>query len=547
MRWFSQSLRNKILILASLVSLMVALAAGYGFWTSWSNLQRFEELAQIDLMQEREVQGMVIDFKTQVQEWKNTLLRGQDPAQLEKYWGAFTKLEQQIQTTGNALVEDLDKSNDQDHATAREQLQQFLAAHKQMSESYRNGLETFKANHFDVYAGDAAVKGVDRKPTETLEQAATIIGKHSTAMMQESIDNTRSGIKTSLLLMAITMAGSAFFFMLLLSSIIIAPSQRLVSEMALLAEGNFSSKIESNSSDEFGKLAQSAQHIQHQLAQLFTELHNLSDKVLETAQEMSLQAEKAETAVNTQSSQTQLIANIAEMMATDLTEIDQHASSVQSSSENANRETTAGQEIVNRSVDAINKLAREISDSTVVIQRLEQNGEEIGKVLDVIRGIAEQTNLLALNAAIEAARAGEQGRGFAVVADEVRTLAQRTQDSTREIQCMIERLQAGTHEATKVMEQSSSRGQSSATESAMASNSLDAIALVVTQISDTSMQITTIAQQSHAMASEIHEYNSAISKVTSDSTETAQCLSKQSAELFEQARQLRTMLARYIV
>ena len=161
-----------------------------------------------------------------------------------------------------------------------------------------------------------------------------------------------------------------------------------------------------------------------------------------------------------------------------------------------------GQGVVEGSIDAINRLAGEIERAATVTDKLDEYSTNIGAVLDVIRGIADQTNLLALNAAIEAARAGEQGRGFAVVADEVRTLASKTQESTSEIQDMIERLQTGTREAVSVMQSSRGEAQNSVEQTAIAGESLSKITQAVSVINDMSTHIASAAEEQSSVSQE---------------------------------------------
>ncbi|MCU0970490.1 MAG: methyl-accepting chemotaxis protein, partial [Gammaproteobacteria bacterium] len=169
----------------------------------------------------------------------------------------------------------------------------------------------------------------------------------------------------------------------------------------------------------------------------------------------------------------------------------------------ADGQAQAGKRVVGETVASIRTLAAEVEAASEVIHRVEADTESIGRITEVIRGIAEQTNLLALNAAIEAARAGEQGRGFAVVADEVRTLASRTQNSTSEIQSMIERLQRSAREAVVVMQRGRSQAEVSVNQAAGAGESLDAITAAVRTITDMNGHIAVASEEQGAVAEDI--------------------------------------------
>ena len=194
--------------------------------------------------------------------------------------------------------------------------------------------------------------------------------------------------------------------------------------------------------------------------------------------------ERTNDGVQKQLMETDLVATaMTEMMAT-VTEVASNATQTATAANEANTEANTGSKVVLTAVSSIQDLASKLEDSARIIHQLEEGSIQIGTILDVIRGIAEQTNLLALNAAIEAARAGEQGRGFAVVADEVRTLASRTQESTQEIQAMIEKLQTYSKEAVVSMEQSQEQAKESVEQAELAGQSLNTITASIATIND---------------------------------------------------------------
>ncbi|WP_449434901.1 methyl-accepting chemotaxis protein [Pseudomonas putida] len=218
-----------------------------------------------------------------------------------------------------------------------------------------------------------------------------------------------------------------------------------------------------------------------------------------------------------------------EMTAT-VQEVARHASQAARSADSTDQQALHGQQVVVRAVSAIDVVALDIEHAVQVMARLQDASKGINSVLGVIRGVAEQTNLLALNAAIEAARAGEQGRGFAVVADEVRTLSSRTQHSIGEIQAVIEQLQTDASEAAAVMQQSHARAQDSVDQAHQVTGALQEITRAVTSINDMNAQIASAAEEQSAVSDEINQnvvnINDVADRVTDSASQTAQASSQ---------------------
>ncbi|MBK1708845.1 PAS domain-containing methyl-accepting chemotaxis protein [Marichromatium gracile] len=244
---------------------------------------------------------------------------------------------------------------------------------------------------------------------------------------------------------------------------------------------------------------------------LRTESRSSAVRISDTAAKLSRQAEAAvetitelRAAILNQQSQTDLVATAIEEMSASVREVARNAQHTADSADTADTAARDGKRVTIDTREAIARLSDEVENAAAVIHTLEQHSDEISAVLDVIRGIAEQTNLLALNAAIEAARAGEQGRGFAVVADEVRNLANRTQQSTTEIQAMIEKLQDGARASVEVMHGSRAQAERSVAQAREAGGALEAIAASVQQITDMTTQIATAVEEQSAVSEEIN-------------------------------------------
>jgi len=268
------------------------------------------------------------------------------------------------------------------------------------------------------------------------------------------------------------------------------------------------------------------------------QLNEVSDRVSNVAEE-TLKV------VMDQRSETDMVASAMNEMSATVQEVARNASQTAAASRGADDEAKNGAYVATEALGGIEVLIRDIENAAKVIQKVEGDSANIGMVLDVIKGIAEQTNLLALNAAIEAARAGEQGRGFAVVADEVRTLASRTQKSTEEIQTMIERLQGGVRDAVRAMEGAQKRAQSGSEQVEKAAESLGMIAGEVGTINDMNTQIATAAEEQSAVAEEINRNVASISHMADMTSEGAKQTSQISEELVRLAAELNRLVGQF--
>jgi methyl-accepting chemotaxis protein len=271
----------------------------------------------------------------------------------------------------------------------------------------------------------------------------------------------------------------------------------------------------------------------------------VTSKLGDASRRVSSVAEKTLSAVMVQRTETDMVASAMNEMSATVQDVAKNASQTATASRSADDETRAGVRVADDALKGIETLIREIEKAAKVIQQVESDSAKIGMVVGVINGIAEQTNLLALNAAIEAARAGEQGRGFAVVADEVRTLASRTQQSTEEIQAMISQLQGGVHNAVDAMEGAQTHARSGADHVAKAAQSLSAIASEVTLINDMNAQVATAAEEQSAVAEEINRNIISISESADTTSAEATQNSQISEELVRLATELNRLVARF--
>jgi methyl-accepting chemotaxis protein len=275
------------------------------------------------------------------------------------------------------------------------------------------------------------------------------------------------------------------------------------------------------------RTAEAVNHLDHVTGRL----SQISEQTVQGADRQYAETERAATAMTEMASTSVEVADNARLAADGATDADGSAQD--------------GQRVVSQTMDSINQLANEVARAADVIGSLQQDSLQIGGILDVIRGIAEQTNLLALNAAIEAARAGEQGRGFAVVADEVRTLASRTQDSTMEIQAMIERLQKSSEEAAEVMNNGRTLAEETVAQAGQTSHSLATITSAVNSISEMNASISTAAEEQSKVAEEINQNIVTISDISQQTARGSNEIAQATEEMTQLAQTLKSLVGAF--
>lgn len=321
---------------------------------------------------------------------------------------------------------------------------------------------------------------------------------------QQQEANTRSSMVRvsliSLFVMALTTLITLF-----IGNKITTPLRHVVAALNDIAngEGDLTQRLTIESQDEVGDVSKAFNHFVERIQELVAQVGNVSQRIFTETESLTRISGQYTRQMLEHSKETEQVASAVNEMSATAQSVASSASNAANATSEAAQNSEEASNVVNTAIGSINSLVKEVDSASSVITMLAQETAKIGSVVDVIRGIAEQTNLLALNAAIEAARAGDQGRGFAVVADEVRALAGRTQQSTQQINSMLQTLQQGVRQAVDAMDGSQQHSQETVAETARIEQSLSTVNHAVAMINDMNLQIATAAEEQHAVTEEI--------------------------------------------
>ena len=326
---------------------------------------------------------------------------------------------------------------------------------------------------------------------------------------------------------------------------ITVPLRQTLNAAERVANGDLSQPLQVNRRDELGQLQASMQHMTQGLRQLIGGIGDGVTQIASAAEELSAVTGQTSAGVNSQKVETDQVATAMNEMAATVQEVARNAEQASEAAVMADQQAREGDHVVAQAIAQIERLASEVNNSSEAMSELKQESDKIGSVLDVIKSVAQQTNLLALNAAIEAARAGEAGRGFAVVADEVRSLAQRTQQSTEEIEELIANLQQGTQRVAGVMDASRGLTDSSVELTRRAGGSLETITRTVSSIQAMNQQIATAAEQQSAVAEEINRSVMNVRDISDQTAAASEQTASSSVELARLGTHLQGLVARF--
>lgn len=321
----------------------------------------------------------------------------------------------------------------------------------------------------------------------------------------------------------------------------------LIDGMRLMARKNLSQPVEMDCKDEFGELARELEKARIQLASVLRTQRNSSEELYSIAEVMTISMDETRESAKEQFGEIDQLASAMSEMTSTVQDVAAHARAASQATESSREQAIRGQSYVTNTINTIHKLSDDIRQSAGVVNQVEERVEKISSVVVTIQGISEQTNLLALNAAIEAARAGEAGRGFAVVADEVRNLAQNTQKATVEIQEMITQLQSSAQQAVGLMEQSVVEAVDSVESVSKAGEELNLIVEQIAQINDMNFHIATAAEQQASVADEMNVNLTNVREIVEASVVVVTELAETSGSMQSNAEQLDLKIKEFAV
>jgi methyl-accepting chemotaxis protein len=352
---------------------------------------------------------------------------------------------------------------------------------------------------------------------------------------------------TGIIIVAVFAAVATVLLAWLLTRSIVTPLNRAVQAAQTIADGNLTKVIEIDGKDEPARLLEALAAMQTNLRKTIEQIAGSATQLGAAAEELSAVTEEASRGLQQQNNEIEQAATAVNEMTAAVEEVARNAVSTSEASNQSTHAAREGRDQVVKTVDAIQTMTHDVQNTAQMIEGLAAQGRDIGKVLDVIRAIAEQTNLLALNAAIEAARAGEAGRGFAVVADEVRALAHRTAQSTQEIEKMVAGIQNGTGEAVSSMQQSNQRTQTTLEMARAAGVALEQITQSIHQINERNLVIASASEEQAQVSREVDRNLVNIRDLATQSAAGANQTSAATHELSRLAVDLNAMVARFVI
>ena len=444
---------------------------------------------------------------------------------------------EKIRTTYEKLVSSPEESEAYDHYL------KLLAEYRKLEERIKELSRNNQLGELQEVLNNELMKN-SQQINKVLNLLVQINSQRSKDANEQAAEEYASAFNLVVALLVLSTTLTVVFAWLLTRSIT-QPIASALHAAEHIAEGDLTQSIRVNGRDEPGRLLQAMASMQEKLRQTLLHISGSASQLASAAEELNSVTDESARGLTQQNNEIEQAATAVNEMTCAVEEVARNAVSTAEASNDATQSASEGRNLVRETVSAIELMSSEVQSSANRISELAEESRDIGKVLDVIRGLADQTNLLALNAAIEAARAGDAGRGFAVVADEVRALAHRTQQSTSEIERMIGSIQSGTEHAVESMRTSTERADSTLSIARGAGGALDTINAAVNEINERNLVIASAAEEQALVAREVDRNLVNIRDLSVQSATGANQTSDASHELSRLAVDLNGMVARF--
>lgn len=430
----------------------------------------------------------------------------------------------------------------------QQQLRETLKARVQVLRTQSVDLVVDAINSQDYYLANQIILTKVNPAIAQVRETMTQFSEQLMNQAQAEFVQGEQRYKQTLKLFAFVLIAGGALILLLATRVICSIQQavKLLREGSeRMAAGDTTVRVVYHSNDELRAIAQAFNHMGERFQAALHDVGRSAEQLAAASEETSVVTLNTSESMNKQQNEISQVATAMNEMHATAGEVARSASLAADAAHHADEEASVGRDVSLQTIEAIETLASAVEHATGVIESLAKDSEEIGSVLDVIRSIADQTNLLALNAAIEAARAGEAGRGFAVVADEVRSLASRTQKSTQEINDMVSRLQRGAGQAVEAMTAGRTQAREGVEQTLKTTACLESIVKAISTINDMNVQIASAAEEQSAVSEEITRSVVAINDLTCETTEGAMQTTEASQEVARLANALQDMLGRF--
>lgn len=468
------------------------------------------------------------------------LLTNREPDVQQKTLESFDVRNQQIRTAQAVYEKLIDSSEER---AAYDEYVRLLAQYHQIEERMKSLSRANQVEELRTLLNTELLNNSDQV-NAVLNRLLDINNKMALATNQQAADQYDLAFELVVILLILATALTMLFAWLLTRSIT-QPIAQALDAAEEIAEGNLTRPIKVEGNDEAGRLLLAMAKMQDKLKDTLQRISGSATQLASAAEEPNAVTDESARGLTQQNNEIEQAATAVNEMTSAVEEVARNAVSTSEASKNATSSAGDGRDLVQETVSAIERMSSDVQATATLIGNLAEESRDIGKVLDVIRGLADQTNLLALNAAIEAARAGEAGRGFAVVADEVRALAHRTQQSTSEIERMIGSIQAGTEHAVDSMRNSTERAESTLNIAKGAGMSLDTINTAIVEINERNLVIASAAEEQAQVAREVDRNLVNIRDLSVQSATGASQTSAASSELSRLAVDLNGMVGRF--